>query len=246
MFPRRLFPVTCYVQNRFIRLIFFKGDEEIEKILDDMFLNEAAHDETAENHPPEPIEDEQNNDNINNAAVDSSDHAATHPIMALPAPVENSKKEIILTNILFQISRMYVLILDTYVLSCFLFINFYIPHLTTETLLISYTVEVAQEQNPTQQQDNQLICDICGKCFSTKWNLKRHTIHFHPKFKICLICKKEYKFEDNLINHVQVFHKDAHDTFHPSSSGSFSCTYCGQYHFEMKFRFASTSNRIKI
>lgn len=92
-----------------------------------------------------------------------------------------------------------------------------------------------REEVNNSQEDNRPMCGLCGIHFTRNWNLKRHNDKFHPKCNKCLICKKPYHFVDNLIHHVHVHHKDAHDEFQPNQDNSFSCTYCGKKNFNVHF-----------
>ncbi len=50
-------------------------------------------------------------------------------------------------------------------------------------------------------------CDICSKCFSTKWNLERHLkCHLKNNFYPCKMCKDVFFNERGLHGHVQIKH----------------------------------------
>ncbi|KAM3595822.1 uncharacterized protein V6R79_003372 [Siganus canaliculatus] len=62
----------------------------------------------------------------------------------------------------------------------------------------------------------QMSCSVCGKTFSTQFNLSRHTEHFHgEKLVSCSVCEKSFRSLFYLKQHMAVHKKK-----------SFSCSVC--------------------
>ncbi|RZC32447.1 hypothetical protein BDFB_001481 [Asbolus verrucosus] len=88
----------------------------------------------------------------------------------------------------------------------------------TKTLILRHFNSKHRQVIPT-------LCDVCGKCFSTPKQLKRHAVvHFHDKPHACQTCGKSFKNRDALNGHMST-----HDDF------KYVCEECGK---EFKKQFS--------
>jgi len=73
------------------------------------------------------------------------------------------------------------------------------------------------ELQHTQQSTNQLrsmkdekvhVCELCGKCFSRKFNLNTHIKCVHSKEKdyLCTYCQRAFNHSSNLRKHIKTVH----------------------------------------
>lgn len=203
-----------------------QAEDEIVEILDELLFEEENGEGTTDGGLPEDGGEMESEENSTNSVADNENHPAASPPME-----ENGEDGIICSNFKFSPYRISNFSSERK-LSHIIIVFFNRSHFSLSVLSFPGTDGNEDGGMTTQHEDNRPFCGLCGKSFARKWNLKRHNDKIHPKVEMCLICKKAYQFQDNLINHVNVSHKDARDEFQLEGQNHFSCKHCGEHNFK--------------
>ncbi|KAG8007147.1 hypothetical protein GBF38_023306 [Nibea albiflora] len=85
---------------------------------------------------------------------------------------------------------------------------------------IVYNPDMSEIDGNALADKHSLKCDICGKDFNKKANLRKHVrVHTGEKPFTCTVCGKAYKQQSNLKTHIRQIH---------TGEKPYTCTVCGK------------------